>query len=294
MKNQTGFTLIELAIVLVIVTLLVGGLAMPLSAQIEARRISETKKTLGEARESILGYTMTHLTTSCTCVYTTSGLDASSTCVNALCPTSVSVSSGTVSLTLQPRHYLPCPDMKGDDPESGQDNDGDGTLTDLNNGLEDRYVNTTPGRCTATASTGNLPWVTLGTAEQDAWGNRLQYSVSANYAHSGSGFTNAFTGDRQICSTSTGGCASGTVARDVPAVVISFGPNGWGALNVNNSILANPTSNDELENININTAFVTRSPTKPGAAAGEFDDLVVWIPHPLLISRVCPTPGGCP
>jgi prepilin-type N-terminal cleavage/methylation domain-containing protein len=36
MKQARGFTLIELAIVLVIMTILIGGLAMPLSAQIQA------------------------------------------------------------------------------------------------------------------------------------------------------------------------------------------------------------------------------------------------------------------
>ena len=45
MTIQRGFTLIEMAIVLVIVTILIGGLAMPLSAQIQARRIAETSVT---------------------------------------------------------------------------------------------------------------------------------------------------------------------------------------------------------------------------------------------------------
>ena len=70
MKAQQGFTLIELAIVLVIVTLLVGGLAMPLSAQIEARRIGETRKTMEEAREAILGYAMSHpIPKTCVCQF---------------------------------------------------------------------------------------------------------------------------------------------------------------------------------------------------------------------------------
>lgn len=66
MKLQKGFSLIELAIVLVIVTLLVGGLAVPLSAQIEARRIAETRKIMEEARETIFGYAMTHKTSGTT------------------------------------------------------------------------------------------------------------------------------------------------------------------------------------------------------------------------------------
>ena len=318
MIRQPGFTLIELAIVLVIVTILVGGLAMPLSAQIEARRIGETRKTMEEAREAILGYAMSHSVnvsppTTCTCVYKSDNtlnppdipLDASddpdSTCPVALCPTTYIASAAMTVTPSITRHYLPCPDMKSDDPEPNLDNDGDGTLSDLNNGREDRSPgiavgNTGPlgSNCAAPSSSGNLPWVTLGTAAQDAWGNRLQYAIDRDYGNSANGFTNAFIGDRQICSTSTGGCASGTIARDIPAVVISYGPNGWGALNVNNSVLANPASADEQENTNLNTAYVSRSPTKPGAAAGEFDDLVVWLSHQLLISRVCPAPGGCP
>lgn len=302
MKAQQGFTLIELAIVLVIVTLLVGGLAMPLAAQIEARRIGETRKTMEEAREGVLGYAMSHSVASpCTCIYQADSTPdfTTSTCPTPVCPTTYTPSA-TLTLTLS-RHFLPCPDMKSDDPEPNLDNDGDGTLTDLNNGREDRrpgiaVASTDPlgPNCAAPSSSGNLPWVTLGTAAQDAWGNRLQYAIDRDYGNSANGFTNAFIGDRQICSTSTGGCASGTIARDIPAVVISYGPNGWGALNVNNSVLANPTSADELENTNLNTAYVSRSPTKPGAAAGEFDDLVVWLSHQLLISRVCPAPGGCP
>ncbi len=58
MTTQRGFTLIEMAIVLVIITFLIGGLAMPLAAQIQARRIAETNKTLEEARDAIIGYAM--------------------------------------------------------------------------------------------------------------------------------------------------------------------------------------------------------------------------------------------
>ena len=289
MKTQQGFTLIELAIVLVIVTILLSGLAMPLAAQIEARRIAETRKTIQEAREALIGYAMTHTTTSCLCSYTAGGLDAApaTTCVTNLCPTSVS-GTGTAVLTINPRHYLPCPDMDGDDPQQNVDNDGVQGLTDINNGVEDRYAS---GACTA--SSGHLPWVTLATADQDAWGNRINYALTTSYAHSASGFNNSSTGDLQVCGTSTGGCAFGTVASNVPVVLVSYGPNGWGGRNVNNTTLALPTSADEIDNINSNLAYVTRSPSKPGTTLGEFDDLVVWLADSLLKSRVCPS-GGCP
>ncbi len=57
-KNIHGFTLIEMAITLLIVTLLLGGLLMPLAAQVEQRKIAETQKALDEIKEAIIGFTI--------------------------------------------------------------------------------------------------------------------------------------------------------------------------------------------------------------------------------------------
>lgn len=290
MTAQRGFSLIELAIVLVIVTILIGGLAVPLSAQIQARRIAETNKTLEEAQAAIMGYTLSHIAiasppSTCTCHYkgdTTIDIGPSTTCPVSLCP-----KTGNIDLNLPiSRHYLPCPDLLLGDPEAGVDNDGDGDLNDLNNGREDRYV---AGACST--PTGNLPWVTLGAAAQDAWGNRLRYQVTAAFANSSSGFSNTDTGDLQICSAS--GCATVNVASNVPAVLVSYGPNGWGGRNINNNTLAAPTSADERENTNADVNYVSRFPSKPGDSGGEFDDLLRWISADQLRGRICPV-GGCP
>jgi len=53
---QSGFTLIEIAIVLVIVGLLIGGLLTPLATQKEQERRKENQKVLEEAREALIGY----------------------------------------------------------------------------------------------------------------------------------------------------------------------------------------------------------------------------------------------
>lgn len=55
-RHQAGFTLVEMAIVLVIIGLLLAGLLMPLSAQVESRRISETQKALDEINQALLGF----------------------------------------------------------------------------------------------------------------------------------------------------------------------------------------------------------------------------------------------
>lgn len=228
MKRTRGFTLIELAIVLVIITILIGGLAMPLSAQIQARRVAETRQTLDEAREAVIGYAMSHQ------------------------------SAG--------RPYLPCPDSGGDGVE---DRDGAGNCSSLE---------------------GLFPWVSLGAAAQDGWGNRLRYRVTAAFA-AGSGFAPADVGDVEVCSTAV--CTVADVAANVPVVLLSHGPNGRGARNVSGADLAPPGSADELENTDADARFVSRNPTAPDSSAGEFDDIVSWISDSLLRSRVCPA-GGCP
>lgn len=54
--NRSGFTLVEMAIVLVIVGFLLGGGLTVLSTQQEIRRIDETTTMLNEARDALLGF----------------------------------------------------------------------------------------------------------------------------------------------------------------------------------------------------------------------------------------------
>jgi prepilin-type N-terminal cleavage/methylation domain-containing protein len=54
--QQRGFTLIEIAIVMFIVALLLGGMLLPLSAQQDIRQRQETEKSLNDIRDAIMGY----------------------------------------------------------------------------------------------------------------------------------------------------------------------------------------------------------------------------------------------
>lgn len=278
MTTQRGFTLIEMAIVLVIITIMIGGLAMPLSAQIQARRIAETKKTLEEAREAILGYAMTH---TCTCAYnavgpsgTLQGLPQTTCTALNSCPTN---NPSTTTVTLQ-HAYLPCPDADGD-------------------GYGDDDRNLASRACTSSASNGLahgwLPSVELGVAQQDAWGNRLLYAVNTTYSNEKDGFSSStvLAAPLQVCTSNA--CATPDVASNVVFLLVSHGPNGWGARNINGSNLAAPTGADELENKDADLTYISRTPTQSGAASGEFDDLVVWVSDSLLKVRVCPTGSNC-
>lgn len=55
-EQQSGFTLVEMAIVMLIIGLLLGGLMPTLSAQREAQRINETRRQLDEIKEALAGF----------------------------------------------------------------------------------------------------------------------------------------------------------------------------------------------------------------------------------------------
>ena len=57
-RQVGGFSLIELAVVIVIVTLLLGSLFIPLATQVDNRRYSETEKQLAHIREALIGFAL--------------------------------------------------------------------------------------------------------------------------------------------------------------------------------------------------------------------------------------------
>lgn len=170
--------------------------------------------------------------------------------------------------------FLPCPDVTS----------GAGA----NDGIED-----VSGGGVCVSNEGNLPWVTLGTAQSDVWGSRFHYRADPNFAQrppaSGAPFTLASGADLQVCTSAT--CAtrltSTTSGNGAAAIILSYGRNAYGAMNAQTGAAnAAPTSADELENTNGDTTFVSRPPSAAGAGAGEFDDLVTWVSKYVLFSRM--------
>jgi type II secretory pathway pseudopilin PulG len=53
-----GFSLIEVAIAVFVITLLLGGILVPRATQVEQRKISETQKALDEIRDALLGFAL--------------------------------------------------------------------------------------------------------------------------------------------------------------------------------------------------------------------------------------------
>lgn len=75
MKENLGFTLVEMAISLVIVGLLLGGMVLPLHTLQEQTTFSETRQKLGEIREALVGYGMSHGYLPCPAVSESNGAE---------------------------------------------------------------------------------------------------------------------------------------------------------------------------------------------------------------------------
>ena len=81
-----GFTLAEIAIALVIVVLLLGGLLLPLTAHLELRNRNETNKTLAEVKEALVGFAAAKSCLPCPASTSSGGVESRSAgvCTNPL------------------------------------------------------------------------------------------------------------------------------------------------------------------------------------------------------------------
>ncbi|MES2739889.1 MAG: type II secretion system protein [Pseudomonadota bacterium] len=224
--RRGGFSLVEMAIVLVIVGLMIGGLLTPLGMQVEQRKIGETQKALDESREALIGYALRN-------------------------------------------GYLPCPAISA------------------SNGLEDRVGN----RCAAGKRLGFLPWATLGVPKLDAWNHLYLYSVTPAFANSGQLFNFTSRRDISVNTRDTAGkLTAATAVNDIPAVIMSFGKNGAGAVSEQGTAIATTSASnlDERQNASgAGTAFISRGMSENSAApGGEFDDMVSWVSPNILYNRM--------
>ncbi|MCA1248436.1 type II secretion system protein [Massilia sp. MS-15] len=76
MRKQQGFSLIELAIVFILMTLAIGGMLRPLSSEIERYNIVETDKQLKQIKEALLGYVAANRRLPCPASATSAGKES--------------------------------------------------------------------------------------------------------------------------------------------------------------------------------------------------------------------------
>lgn len=274
LSRQLGFSLMELAVVLVIVALLLGGLLVPFGTQRDVEFMRATEKSLIDIREALIGFAAVNGRLPCPAQATIAS-GATNAGMEAISPT------GTITTATT------CACSATANPGVATYNSGVACSTSSN----------------AETVTGVLPWATLGLLETDAWGNRFTYQMTyffgrgANPASGlfGSSCTPSTTPTSAAFALCTPGgitiltAASGgtTLASAVPAVVISHGGNALGAYNtLGTKLSTSGATTDELENTNgsVDANFVSNT---------TIDDRLIWISTPQLMNRMM-TAGKLP
>jgi prepilin-type N-terminal cleavage/methylation domain-containing protein len=255
-RKSLGFTLVEMAMVMMIVALLLSGLLPVISRQMEQQRTTETRKQLAEIREALLGFAVAN---------------------NRLpCPAQATLATNDTDAGKEARKNTSC-------------------ACQTTSGSTKKIADATVSRvaCADTAIVGVIPWATLGVSETDAWGRRFTYQVTSDFADGTDGTTEAAA---NACPKSTGvsfqmcseanlkvliAAGSATTLVDlVPAIAISHGVNGAGAYTSAGNKLPNSADAGEVENADTTNSLVSHDPSP------TFDDLLVWIPPNLLLSRM--------
>ena len=208
--RSRGYTLIEIAGVMVVLGLLLGASLWPLDRQLREFEYRQERANMERLRDTVLGYALRHRTP---------GVDV----------TIFDEDTGPqTGFYAKGRPYLPCPDRTGDGISDRTDliNPVMQTLSvsfarptpryrvdfDNNVRLEDRrgFAGRAPfeesrapflfsGVCHA--NKGQLPWRTLGSIPADYWGNRYTYFADPAFATEATGFdekTIADSGERRL------------------------------------------------------------------------------------------------
>lgn len=255
---QRGFSLIEIAVVLVILTVLLSGIAIPLSTQVEGRRLDESRKQLEEYKLALLGFVSANDRFPCPAKADSNGLEsfcpaATGTCVAGATTTYQSHGNCSnfydgflpaVTLGLNPVDAAGLSrDAWGSEMNRIRYAVRDLTLTLGTDGVDAAKVFTAPSMM-KTATMAKILRHASGTTERDL------LSVCID----GAGVTG-----------SDCGTAGNRLVNQAPAVIFSLGPN---------AASTNGTSTHESRNTDGNVVFVSRDRE---SGTGEFDDVVTWI-----------------
>lgn len=246
--RERGFTLTELAVVFVIISLLLGAAMYTLSAQLDQRNFEETRRRLEAARELLFAFTLVNGRLPCPASTTTgasAGLEAPA-------------GGGACAAPGPYGGWLPARSVGFQ-------------VTDAAGNAIDAWGN--PIRYAVSGHTVPLFGCT-GSATQPHFTN------AQNLRNNG---ITCRPDDLVVCASATGINATSCNAanplvsqRTVAAIVFSTGKNG----------ATGSGGIDEAANVNGDQVFVWHTPTPAGAGNGEFDDQMVWIPVGELYAKL--------
>lgn len=253
MNMSRGFSLIEMAVVLVIVVLLLGGLLVPLETQVEQRRTSETEAKLEEIKDALIGFVVANDRLPCPASSTSNGGESfagGGSAANGECSNFFDGFLPAVTLGLT--HVDP----------QGYAIDGWGlTQNRIRYAVPNYTVNSVDKPFTRTDGMKLAGMNALSLAE-------LLFICS-----SGIGIT----------SSPPSCAANATLSKNAPAVIYSVGKNAAEPIG--------GTGTDEAQNPNpnggsANRFFVSHTKSEGAAPGGEFDDVVTWLSTSVLFNRM--------
>lgn len=271
LKKQAGFTLVEMAIVLVIIGLLVSAFLTPLSAQRELKDYNETKQKIITIKEALLGFVVS----------------------NKRMPCPDTDGDGLENLA--------APLVTDDSPNPGQSTQTftcvnlEGLLPFQTLGVDklDSWSNLFSYRVAPAFSTRTLEWSLNGASGSVISDTYFDLSSNGN-------ITVRTRGDNPATAGITESKFISNLVTTAVTVIISHGKNGYGATSNNGTTLpAPPVSNvDETSNTNIGAIKMSRlafstsgacSDTAEGQSYCEFDDQIDWLPTNLIFNRMVTT-----
>lgn len=245
--RSRAFTLIELAVALLVLAIIASSMALPLAAQLQARRADEVRRQFDDAREALLGFAAAHARLPCPASSTSRGDESFAAGGDA--------TNGDCSNFYD--GYLPAAAL-GLAPLDTQGYLRDPWMTEKN---RVRYAVFGGG----TAVNGVVNPLTRANGMQAA--TLAGLGAAPHYLF--------------ICSTgalaSGAGCGPATNQLTFRAafVLLSLGPN------ANDTP---PPGSDEARNVSGTPVFVHHEATVGGNAG--FDDVVQWVPVHLVVHRL--------
>ena len=241
-RHASGFTLVEMAIVIVILGFVLGALLMPMQVQRQQQAQSQTENTLAIAKKALLGFAQQHGRLPCPATAASNGIEQPQ--------------GGTVACT-QGVGFLPAATL-GVQPADAQGFALDG----WNNRIRYAVTQTSLGGAATPDFTTNIA-DNVATPANEADGMAIV------------GMSNLVP-DLRVCASATGVSAvmcsaalpeTNYLINNAVAVIYSIGPTGDQAVG----------GDDETANLNNDGVFVSHEPRSAGDPNGEFDHIVTWI-----------------
>ena len=305
MKRNRGFTLAELAVALVIIGLLLASSLIPFSTQIEVRNASDTRRTLDQIKEAVMGFAQAN--------------------GRLPCPARGQTPTGTIDSVVRvpPAFFAAgaeqydttnkqCYVVWGVVPWSTlgvPETDAWGRRFSYRVSpafADDPSLTTWQSRSTAYTPPVPPPTYLAQAVTSPTSPANQTPSCDLTTAPSQSTIALCTFGDIAVLTRSYSDHSVVTpLGAGVPAVFVSHGKNGFGAFQSNGQPLTSSAGADELANSNgtaqatptggyLSNAYYSRDPTPSatgcddttGTLFCEFDDIVAWISQPILVARM--------